>query len=605
VSKGGLRCRVCTRCRPQAPNRAESYHHVVVPKFAQGRSPRSLEEDVAGVRQGNDEPPVRDADSEVFERMGARSRRLRFLPMGNQAALEGRTLLTALSSGLDLAEEADSVLGMTGTFVGRLETIVTTGPRGILGASRTGRSPVPINPPVRMAKRPPARPIVQARNANRLAMPTILPAAMTAASTMQVEGDWSIRVTTQSGGETKSAVVAVPAPLVTMTTDNFESLPVFDTTAFGWLKGQRLAGVSAQEGVVSGALDADSVLVRIREGSKSAESIESELIRGIDYEIDPTWGTIGRLEGGRIGELEAVTVTYRHVVRRLDAVILQADGQIVVRSGVPSNEVPVSPVPGSGEKLLGRVFITEFRAGLNAADLFPVMSTEPAAWPIGRSETVASLLPDIMRKLKSGKELRILAWGDSVTDGRYLPNPSTDRWQDQFVAMLKKNYPRARITLVTEAWPGHGTADYLAADGSGSSRFASAVLGARPDLVIAEFVNDGYWSQAETVSHYETILESFRHAGIEWIVMTPHFTHRGFMGFGDGGIGGSETRPYVAGLKEFAAKNKVPIADSSALWADAYRQGMPYESLLSNAINHPNAMGQRLYAEALRAIFAR
>jgi len=583
----------------------DSDRQSVVPKFSPGRSPRSLEEDVAGVRQGNDEPPVRDADSEVLDRMGARSRRLRFRPMVSETALEARTLLTGMTSGPDSVEAAGLDAGMALTVVERIETHSIPGLSRIQGASRPGRSPIPMSPQVRTAKRPTVRPIVPARNASRLTMPTFLPASMTAASTMQVEGGWSIRVTTQAGGESRSAVVALPAPFVTITTDNFEAIPLFDTTAFGWLKGRRLSGVSAQEGVVSGALDAESLVVRIRDGFEAVESIESVLLRGIDYEIDPIWGTIGRLDGGRIGENDAITVTYRHVVRRLDAVIQQADGQIVVRAGVPSNEVPVSPVPAVGEKLLGRVFVTEYRAGLNSGDLFPVLSTEPSAWPIGRSDTVASLLPNIVRKLKSGRELRILAWGDSVTDGRYLPNPTADRWQEQFVTLLKISYPRARITLVTEAWPGHGTADYLEADGTGSSRFASAVLGARPDLVISEFVNDGYWSQAEIVSHYETILESFRNAGIEWIVMTPHFTHCSFMGFGDDGIGGRETRPYVAGSKEFAAKNKVPIADSSALWAESYRQGMPYESLLSNAINHPNVMGQKFYAEALRAIFTR
>lgn len=587
------------------PNRADSDRQVVVPIFPPGRSPRSLDEDVAGVRQGNDDPPVRDADPEVLERMGARSRRFRFRPIVNETALEARNLLSGITSGLDSVDEAELTPGTSHVAVGKIETNSTTGLSGIQGASRPGRLPGSLNTPVRMAKRPPSRPIVPARSANRQTMPTFLPASMTAVSTMQVEGDWSIRVTTQVGGETKSAVLSVPAPHVILATDDFESLPLFDSTAFGWLKGRRLSGVSAQEGVVSGALDAESVVVRIQDGSEAFASNESELLRGVDYEIDPIWGTIGRQDGGLIGEHDAITVTYRHVVRRLDAVILQADGQIVVRAGVPSNEVPASPYPATGEKLLGRVFVTDYRGGLNSGDLFPVLSTEPSTWPIGRSDTVASLLPSIMRKLKSGRELRILAWGDSVTDGRYLPNPSADRWQDQFVAMLKKSYPRARITLVTEAWPGHGTSDYLAVDGTGSSRFASAVLGARPDLVISEFVNDGYWSQAESVSHYETILESFRNAGIEWIVMTPHFTHRSFMGFEDGVIGGRETRPYVAGLKEFAAKNKVPIADSSALWADAYRQGMPYESLLSNGINHPNAIGQKLYAEALRTIFAR
>ncbi|MBI1323567.1 hypothetical protein GC170_10325 [bacterium] len=550
--------------------------------------------------------------------MGTRSRCVRFRPWCGEAGLECRVALTGLMpesviekgfelSGINDVNASDSI-----------DSKVTPLISGIHGASRPARSIQISKPVVRMARRHPARPagpiINPARNVSRVVMPAVLPAQMTATSTMQVEGAWSVRVTTQASGQTRSVVVNVPAPEVVQSTDIYAALPVFDPSAFGWLKGQRLAGVSAQEGVISGSLDPGSVFVTLIGGNSSSGSdtggsggapADDAFIQGVDYEIDPVWGTIGRLPGGRIGEFDAVTVTYSHVVRRLDAVILQADGQIVLRAGVPSNESPVSPVPNKGEKLLGRVFHSKFQAELNPDDLFPVLSTEPAANPIVRSDTAASLLPDFMRKLKSGREVRILAWGDSVTDGQYLGNDSGSRWQDQFVSMLKRIYPRAKISLSTEAWPGHGTADYLASGPNGSSRFDSAVIGAAPDLVISEFVNDGYMDQAETLSKYTEILDAFRRSGIDWIVMTPHFTHPAFMGFSPGTVGDADTRPYVAALKMFASNAKVPLADASAIWADLKRQGLPYTSLLSNGINHPGKTGLKIYAEALAMIFAK
>ncbi len=544
--------------------------------------------------------------------MAERSRRFRFLPMVGEMVLEGRALLAGQPSGQNLAEVVEFIRNDAVAVVGPIVADTTTGLRGFQGASRPGRSPGLPGPSVRMAKRPPGRPIVPARNANRLTMPTLLPASMTGASTMQLEGAWTLRVTTQDGGVTRSAVVELPALSVQRSTDTYASLPVFDPSAFGWLKGHRLTGMSAQEGVISGALDADSIVVRLASDPVSTETegddeyrepIEIELIRGIDFEIDPYWGTIGRLAGGRIGESDAVTVTYQHLVRRLDAVILQVDGQIVVRPGDPSNELPVSPVPVSGEKLLGRVFVTEFRGQANPDDLYPVISAEPPAWPVTRSNTVAGQLPQIMRKLISGRELRILAWGDSVTDGIYLPDPSADRWQDQFVSRLKSAYPKARITLMTEAWPGHGMADYLAAGPGEARSFENAVLRVRPDLVISEFVNDAYLSQAETLSQYAQVQGKLREAGIDWIVMTPHFTHRDFMGPGATIGGGSDPRRYVQGLKDFGSRSGVIIADASELWADLKRQGLPYLALLSNGINHPNSIGQRLYAEALMRVF--
>ena len=39
-----------------------------------------------------------------------------------------------------------------------------------------------------------------------------------------------------------------------------------------------------------------------------------------------------------------------------------------------------------------------------------------------------------MKKLQSGERLRLLAWGDSVTVGTYVPDWEHNRWQEQFVA---------------------------------------------------------------------------------------------------------------------------------------------------------------------------
>ncbi len=550
--------------------------------------------------------------------MSTRSNSNRFFPLVNGSSLEARLLCTRTPLSQDSARFAEVSYSKYVTENGLDDENPIHSVSEIHAASRTARPGLTSNLPVHVAKWPSTRPsvpkIVPARNASRTVMPTILPARMTASSTMQVEGNWSVRVTSQTGGITRSVVVSVPVPAVVQSTDTYSALPLFDDSAFGWLKGQRLAGVSAQEGVISGALDPFTVVVRFASSDSANDSqgttsegasSDIELIRGIDYEIDPIWGTIGRLAGGRIGENDAVTVTYRHAVRRLDAVILQADGQVVVRSGVPSNESPVSPDPGDGEKLLGRIFHSEFQAGLTANDLYPVLSSDPVSMPVDRSETIASLMPQVIRKLKSGRELRILAWGDSVTDGQYLGASVSKRWQDQFVTMLKRIYPRARISLVTEAWPGHGTGDYLAPGLNGSNRFEAAVLGARPDLVISEFVNDGYLTEPETMSQYGQILDAFRNAGIGWIVMTPHFTHSEFMGFAPGDPGGSESRPYVAALKAFAANEEIPVADASAIWGDMKRQGLPYVSLLSNGINHPNGAGLRLYAEALKMLFAK
>jgi hypothetical protein len=54
---------------------------------------------------------------------------------------------------------------------------------------------------------------------------------------------------------------------------------------------------------------------------------------------------------------------------------------------------------------------------------------------------------------RNGEAVSIVAWGDSVTDGGYLPSPD-DRWQEQLLEALRGKYPRAQISLRTEGWGG-------------------------------------------------------------------------------------------------------------------------------------------------------
>jgi hypothetical protein len=64
-----------------------------------------------------------------------------------------------------------------------------------------------------------------------------------------------------------------------------------------------------------------------------------------------------------------------------------------------------------------------------------------------------------------------------------------------------------------------------------------------------------------------------------------------------------DPRPYVAGLRQFAAKHDVALADASLRYGRLWRQGTPYLTLLVNSINHPDERGMRIFADALMALF--
>jgi len=99
------------------------------------------------------------------------------------------------------------------------------------------------------------------------------------------------------------------------------------------------------------------------------------------------------------------------------------------------------------------------------------------------------------------------------------------------------------------------------------------------------------------------LLADFRRIGAEWIILTPHYVRPDWMGLDREQQIDEDPRPYVAGLRRFAAKHQVALADASLRWGRLWRQGLPYRTLLVNGINHPDARGMKLFADSLMALF--
>lgn len=400
-----------------------------------------------------------------------------------------------------------------------------------------------------------------------------------------IVGDWDVRV----GGHT----VRVKPPVnVDVAGERYASIPMFNPKVGGWVRGMRIKGVRAQETTSPGLLDPESFHLRAGPGGNAPV-----FIRGVDYEIDLEWGTFGRLTDSRIGPEQEVFASYRHAQLRLDAVVQNASGQIVIREGEPQAAAPAVPGVNAGERHWGNIYLSGFIAKLAPEHLFPVLE---AAYP--ESPRVANATVDrLVKRLRSGQPLRILAWGDSVTDGGYLPE--TDRWQTQFVTRLRRQFPRARIELLTQAWGGRNTASYLAEPPGSVHHYRETVLGVKPDLIVSEFVNDARLEPAQVEERYTRLLADFKEIGAEWIILTPHYVRPDWMGLTREREIDEDPRPYVTGLRQFAAKHDVGLADASLRYGRLWRQGVPYNTLMVNAINHPNGRGMRLFADALMALF--
>ncbi|MEI6501516.1 MAG: hypothetical protein WCP21_10900, partial [Armatimonadota bacterium] len=116
-----------------------------------------------------------------------------------------------------------------------------------------------------------------------------------AALPVSLTGDWQITVgpgTVHLGG--RDIVLAQPVPLtvtpptkVVVTGEAIGDVPVFNPKG-NWRKGVYLGRLRAQECSTTGLLIEGSVVVKRDTG----EGLE----RGKDFEVDPFWGSVGRLE---------------------------------------------------------------------------------------------------------------------------------------------------------------------------------------------------------------------------------------------------------------------------------------------------------------------
>lgn len=182
--------------------------------------------------------------------------------------------------------------------------------------------------------------------------------------------------------------------------------------------------------------------------------------------------------------------------------------------------MPVPPVIEKGEQRVASIFVPENFKKFGQASFFPILENsfpEPAK---SSPPEARRLLRNTVAKLRNGTPLKILVRGDSVTQG-YLGD---EQWLAQFVPRLNLRFKKANIELVTVGLGAQNSQDFLDAPTGHAGNFAEHVLGARPNLVVSEFVNDLPMEVAKVEQSYRQFLREFGGIGAEWIILTPHLS---------------------------------------------------------------------------------
>lgn len=339
-------------------------------------------------------------------------------------------------------------------------------------------------------------------------------------------------------------------------------------------------------------VDPQSIVVK-----KNGESMEA----GRDYAVDPVFATVGTLPGGRLAPGDRVEVDYRYSCQRIDSLVSDKEGVQRVLSGESVVGAPKPPVLPEGMTRLANWYVAPFSKG-GDAERFDIPAGLLPPVPTG---TKQGCVPRTLTKLEAGEKVKIVCWGDSVTNGGDASSKDKS-FPLQLGRLLREKFPNASVDLEVVAAGGSGTVHWLFPEEQKHPTEQekcnwNRVVEAHPDLVAMEFVNDSYLRGDAFQKHYVEALRRVRELNAELVLVAPHFVYPEEMGFT--GLKETDKRPYIQLLKDFSDKNGLAIADVSGAWGNLWREGIPYLSYLKNGINHPDDDGHLLMAQEIVKCF--
>jgi acyl-CoA thioesterase-1 len=211
-------------------------------------------------------------------------------------------------------------------------------------------------------------------------------------------------------------------------------------------------------------------------------------------------------------------------------------------------------------------------------------------WPIQASRV--QFLKATIDKLKAGRSLKIVAFGDSITAGGEASRPELIFWQ-RWADDLQQKHPGARVTAVNGATGGDTTVQ-------GLQRLETKVLKEKPDLVLIAFGMNDHNVGSVPIPQFEKNLKQMidrvrKDTGAE-VVLLSTFPPNPKWKFGS-----HHMADYAAATQQVARETASAYADIFNNWQAIAARKKP-EDLLANDINHPNDFGHWIYFRVLQEL---
>jgi acyl-CoA thioesterase-1 len=227
-------------------------------------------------------------------------------------------------------------------------------------------------------------------------------------------------------------------------------------------------------------------------------------------------------------------------------------------------------------------------AGFFAYVDYSFLATDP--WPIQALQT--NYLKSTQGRLCQGKEVKIVAFGDSITAGGDTTWKELIFWR-RWGDYLQERYPRAHVTAINGATGGDSTVQ-------GLQRLQSKVLEEKPDLVLIGFGMNDHNVGGVTIPQFEQnlkqIIERIRNETSAEVVLFSAFPPNPRWKFGS-----HRMAEYAAATERIAHEVSCAYADVYTNWERVAARKKP-EDLLGNNINHPNDFGHWIYFRVFQGL---
>jgi len=197
-------------------------------------------------------------------------------------------------------------------------------------------------------------------------------------------------------------------------------------------------------------------------------------------------------------------------------------------------------------------------------------------------------LENIIRKMKAGENVTIVAFGDSLTQG-WMVRKGYINFIDE---MLSLKYPESRHRIINRGIPGD-TSD------AGLYRLGRDVLDENPDLVLIQFaLNDAYmgFSPGRLKKNILSMIERIKDDTSAAILLITSV----MINIRDEN---SMAEKFYSILQEIAKEEDIPIALVHEYWKKMISDGIEHSSLVQGDQVHPTVEGYRLMAEAVMELF--